>query len=918
MPTGQQHHEYVPIHSRNRPFSDDVAETQPFGAWLRGSQSERGSGDEAGAKQRRQTIGSAPRDPWWLQTDGNDVRQSSGSPQGRKQRAATTSAFGSAKADDIRPGLVSVVEPDEAVALLGSDECGDAGNVLEGVEGRIPQLSLTGALPRQHDSLRTLDDDTYESPNHAASSPSTNFHRQRHRQQSITDTSCYGELLDESTPIELMHDCYSLSLVSQIPCPVAFVVPILAAAVQLGVLYILAYSNEYIFDEGMWLQPISTHLSLNLMKLVSIVVSLFKVSTELQHAMRLCRALLVGNFTEPFRIVAGWCALLLQYFMALWVLLVSLSVVLGCRTSVGCIIKIFSVFIIVDMDNLAAQFAEGLFPNLDFVVFVSPQRKANYRRNFRLLPVRVICMIFPILLICVTGVASLIYNTLPLTLLKYGQVGNWEAPKMLVGAAAGCCPPTLHLMRSVGSDTGSSVNCSVLFLAKMQENGALPVPPKVFWIASNRQSALKTPSSLQVLQGLDADNNYALASGSQYSVRAEAYLWMQTRKYPEEAYYKLLKDEKLYKRDEPFETTFTVEGLETQHESYVVFVTAQNPVSKALANIPAQSSPLVFGCALLCESCELRGPQMCDFGKCAKGSRYYKGRCFRCTHNCASCENNAAPAIVSENETHEYGFVSSDAGDSTIPCDYAGCKPGFGSKAGECLPCKVSNCQTCDEDLASCSQCQPGLGLDYNGTCQQCGAPKCRCTIKGGCDSCMDGYGPAANQTCAKCWKGCKLCPFSNERCHECENGFFRVNWTCQPCILHCTNCTSSLEGCDQCRLGYGFNAAQGRCSQCQVENCEDCSGFNAQVCSRCEKGFGVTPGGLCENCGAHCLKCRAIGDCKVCEPGFAVHRGKCWSCADRCLKCDIAGRGKCDQCVDGFHLQSDRCEPGNAAALPS
>ncbi|CAE8630337.1 unnamed protein product, partial [Polarella glacialis] len=81
---------------------------------------------------------------------------------------------------------------------------------------------------------------------------------------------------NETEVMLLEHDCYSLAAVASVPWFWAFLAPLSSATVQLSVLYFLAYSNENIFDEGKWLQPLSTHMSLNLMKLVSTFVSLFK------------------------------------------------------------------------------------------------------------------------------------------------------------------------------------------------------------------------------------------------------------------------------------------------------------------------------------------------------------------------------------------------------------------------------------------------------------------------------------------------------------------------------------------------------------------------------------------------------------------------------------------------------------------
>ncbi|CAE8742990.1 unnamed protein product, partial [Polarella glacialis] len=611
-------------------------------------------------------------------------------------------------------------------------------------------------------------------------------------------------------------------------------------------------------------------------------------------AQQLCRALIVGEFDQEFHRVCGWWALLLQYGMALCVLFVSQSVVLGAQTCVNCFMKIFSVFVIVDMDNLAARFLEGLF-HLDFEVKVNIDRVLAIRRKGGLvggLSVRIIFLLIPVMIICMTGVVSVYFNTLPLTLLKFGRVENRDPPKMLIDSEGGCCPPSLEIQHS--GPTGMSANCSVLLLAMMPPRGSA-TPPRVHWVALEAASTPKTPSSFQVLEGRDADNNPAAFSGSADSAKTEANFWLQTHKYASRVYYQMLKREQLYKRTIPFQASFFLDGLEATDTHYVVFVTAQNPDSRALAERPAQSAELLTSsCAPFCENCDLRGPRMCDEGRCMPGTHYHAGRCFPCTSNCEVCELNE---------------MQSDA--DAIPCDYGGCTAGFGKKDGECLPCEATGCQDCDAELSRCTLCKAGLGLDVNGTCQECAAPHCRCFSYGGCEECEEGWGPAGNGTCAECKTGCKSCRFSDKECTDCLPGYVLGNWMCEGCMLHCTNCSANgINSCDECRPGFSFNPQIGQCSECKVEHCKKCSGEEQGKCSECEKGFGLTEGGLCEACGLFCARCGSISDCSVCQAGYVAVKGRCWGCADRCSSCDVAGYARCDLCLDGFLLQNQTCTP--------
>lgn len=716
-----------------------------------------------------------------------------------------------------------------------------------------------------------------------------------------------GQPLQEAIEmIELEADFYALSLSPQVSCHAAFCAPIVSAIAQLSVLYFLAFQNENMFEEGKWKQPISPYWSLNVMKLISIVVSLFKVSTELQHAQQLCRALFVGRFQEDFRQVAGWWALALQYSTALCVLFVSLSIVLGATSCVGCFLKIFSVFIIVDMDNLAAKFVNGMI-FLEFHVTVDPERlrafRQRHRERIKGISIRTIFMIMPVALILLSGIVSLYFNTTPLTLLVFGQVDNVHAPKMI--NIGGCCPPILRLEHLKGE--GVAANVSVLLLAAINPTEEeVKVAPRLYWIALESQAEPMIPSSLQVLQGTDANNNAAFRSGSAQTTRSQSYHWLELH-HPEGAaspYKTLLKQEKMYKTMEPFEASFQIRGIQAEYPTtYTVFVTAQNPTSRALAGTPAKGSLLIPACASFCESCEFTGARFCDPGRCIAGTHYHQGRCYPCVENCDSCEFSAAPL--------DFGAVNMTDSES-IKCDYGGCKRGYGHQGGRCLPCKVENCRDCNEDLGSCGLCMPGLGLDSNGTCQQCGGPHCRCYEKGGCDECEEGWGPAANATCVQCEPGCRLCSSSHETCKNCELGYVMKEGHCARCVPHCRNCSvSGVHSCDECYSGWGLNMLTMKCDTCEVENCLKCNG-DQRRCTECKYGFGVTPEGLCQDCGEYCKTCDAINDCKVCQAGFVSIEGQCHSCADRCNFCSKAGPAKCDHCFQGFHLTKEAiCERG-------
>ncbi|CAE7213074.1 OGG1 [Symbiodinium sp. CCMP2592] len=505
--------------------------------------------------------------------------------------------------------------------------------------------------------------------------------------------------------IELEHDFYSISLTPQVPCWAAMCAPLASCIAQLLVLYFLAYQNETMFEGGKWKQPISPYWSLNTMKMISIMLSLFKVSIELGHAQRLCRCLVVGAFAEGFRPVVGWWALALQYFMALLVLFVSLSVVLGSTSCVGCFLKIFSVFIIVDMDNLAAGFVDGM-TYLDFRVEVSPERLQAFKRRHggicRCLSIRAIFMFMPVTLILLSLAMSIYFNTIPLTLLSFGQVSNEDSPKMLVDDGT-CVAQLVH-----HKGQGLSANVSVLLLAALDADSDKALAPRLHWVALEYAAQPVTPSSLQVMRGNDANNNGVFKSGSAATVRSQAYHWLETHGFSPQVYSNLLKREKLYKTFQPFEATFLIPGIQEDApasytpSTYMVYVTAQNPLSL-----------LIPACAQFCTSCELAGPRLCDEGKCIEGTHFHLGKCYPCAKDCDKCELNALGHNMSDSES--------------IGCDNGGCKEGFGLKHGRCQPCKDANCSRClDEDLDVCVECKHGLSINFNGWAALQAESRCR------------------------------------------------------------------------------------------------------------------------------------------------------------------------------------------------
>eukprot|EP00928_Gymnodinium_smaydae_P003137 TRINITY_DN11121_c1_g4_i1.p1 TRINITY_DN11121_c1_g4~~TRINITY_DN11121_c1_g4_i1.p1 ORF type:complete len:816 (-),score=141.68 TRINITY_DN11121_c1_g4_i1:149-2536(-) len=715
--------------------------------------------------------------------------------------------------------------------------------------------------------------------------------------------------------VSLEHDCYSIAVLDNTPAWAAVALPMLSATGQILLLYFMAFANdENMFDEGHWLEPKSSHGNVKIMKVIGILIALFKVSTEVHHAQALFRALTIGEIRGHARRLCGWWSLMMQYVMAILVLFVVTSVVLAGQSCTFIMSKIFSTFVIVDMDNLMARFLEVVW-RLHFHIKVDTELCATWRTRERLvggMSVRLCFLVLPAtFILCEVGF-SLLYNTPPHTVLMHGYVSNHMPPMMLTPLVDGCCPPLrIALSAKAGEQTealGTSVyNYSVMFLAPLGSP-----PPVVRWIALEAGSEPHAASSLQVWEGRDGDGNWALNMGGARSHRVQAGAYLQDHGYARQTYLAVQQRKALYQTMLPFEAIFSVTGLKTYGSAYRIYAVAQNPETQALAKSPVASATLVTSvCAQRCLSCEMSGSGRCD--RCVQGThRTSQGLCMPCPENCLLCEESAAI----------YGFstaIGSFEGRflAQMPCDVGGCNEGYGlTSDGVCKRCSIANCLSCDGDTSTCRQCRRGHGIGANGTCLPCAHERCICIEAGQCDLCETGWGFTSNGTCAACQEGCAMCEFAHDGiCESCRSGFgFDDDGRhCKQCLPHCMSCNvSGPAGCDFCQSGFGFDVSQKRCSRCTPEHCLECDGSVPYKCTRCEYGFGVTHEGQCDTCGADCKRCDAVGRCKLCHSSFTVSDGVCKMCGDRCQNCSVSGPARCDNCWPGYVI-----EPNSRTCMP-
>jgi len=652
---------------------------------------------------------------------------------------------------------------------------------------------------------------------------------------------------------------------------------------------------------------VSDHHSVNAMKVLNVVIGLFKVSTEFQHAQQLALAITFGSITGRIRRIFCWWAMILQYMMAILVLFVSTSLLLSCQSGVACVLKTLAVFIVIDMDDLAAHFL-SIWWTLDFTVKIEvaearctpragldserylrdPGETANWTaqgedgsRSINTAPSRVWFLVVPVSLILAEGGFAIWTNNIPLTFIRHGFVSNEAYPEMLVDI-----PPFTT------DGVSNYAKYTVLVLAPLGEPS-----PVLLWVGLCARPEPKAPDALQVHDAVDGDGNPAIYSGTVQTTAVQGRFWLQKHGFDLRIYKDLVRRKQLYKVHTPYVASFEMPNLQPNGAAYRVYAAAQNPRTKALSPFTVSSATLFTSqCAANCLNCEESGAGLCD--KCSLGNRHTADRlCKPCPRQCRICS------------------ISDDS------CDVGGCVAGHGvSRQGQCISCNVTGCESCDERFGffngTCDRCKRGLGFSRKAnhtSCRPCAHEHCYCSREGGCDSCSVGYGLVPSDqdgmTCRKCEEGCYDCKTVRDGdCYRCLEGYApdpENNGRCRPCAVECLNCTKSgLASCDKCKPFHGFSRYYHKCKKCRVPHCEDCSD-NLYKCRSCRHGYGLP---MCETCGASCAICDNVGHCKVCERGYATiagaSGGKCWSCADNCVSCTKSGPAKCDLCVAGYAIE--------------
>ncbi|WAR16788.1 TENX-like protein, partial [Mya arenaria] len=257
----------------------------------------------------------------------------------------------------------------------------------------------------------------------------------------------------------------------------------------------------------------------------------------------------------------------------------------------------------------------------------------------------------------------------------------------------------------------------------------------------------------------------------------------------------------------------------------------------------------------------------------------------------------------------------------TNATNFISCKSGYFAFSTYCLKqCSLGCKDNCNNEghcscHFTCENCKPGnYGYNcnipcthgcINGTCNRDGSCSCLPTFTGArCETCVAGY---YGDFCDKpCGLGCKgnfcnrdngkcICEsnFKGAICDICNDGYFGVH-----CILSCPDSIALQLACKErfydldCSNNCSVNCLGSRCKKDNgfcTDGCID--GFTAATCNdRCEK--------ICETGSqtnsSHCTSCFG----KISGPGC--------KCIPNC-QCEL--NEECNQCLNGFTLQSKDCK---------
>ncbi|XP_034027090.1 extracellular matrix protein FRAS1 [Thalassophryne amazonica] len=338
---------------------------------------------------------------------------------------------------------------------------------------------------------------------------------------------------------------------------------------------------------------------------------------------------------------------------------------------------------------------------------------------------------------------------------------------------------------------------------------------------------------------------------------------------------------------------------------------------------------------------------------CPQGFFFQDNKCQACHPSCQTC---SGPSLADCTSCPPLASVQN--GYCRSSCQEDG--RFLHAVTGECLKCSA-DCQRCTADL------QTGVGS----ICLWCKESKSFLHGDHCVSRCPRGH-YSWHGACMRCHPSCKTCrgagPLSCTACPaysvllplglcapKCPLGYYdNGQKVCQACDSQCLTCDAAgvCTSCrdptkvllfgecqyDTCAHQYYLNTTTRACRECDW-SCNSCRGPLRTDCLQCMEGYvlqdgvctqGCSPGSYqdgdrCLDCDDHCLDCQSPGQCRQCQPPYAILQGQCVltcsrnyfldvtsqlckPCSSDCVLCD--GVGRCQACHDQTYLMEGYCTP--------
>ena len=255
-------------------------------------------------------------------------------------------------------------------------------------------------------------------------------------------------------------------------------------------------------------------------------------------------------------------------------------------------------------------------------------------------------------------------------------------------------------------------------------------------------------------------------------------------------------------------------------------------------------------------------------------------QCTSCNDNSYYIDNTCISLSQCKAITNKYANTNTNTCDNCIE---------------HCVTCgnTYNECNTCEDNYVlykgQCfikeTQCSDGMYLNDINICEQCdnniSGSKCKTCYRTSttCTSCLDGFVLEDN----KCVKTCSYGYYLS------DNGL-----QCNKCIDNCARCSNGNE-CITCNNNYVLYSDSSSC-------------ISETYCMQLEGYYPNNVNGKCEECNIdNCVTCKLSNDnvklgCTVCKSGFFIYHG---ICVDTCPE-EYVVDSKGDKCISKLEYESN------------